>query len=258
MIILNEKEYVLEVLAHKDMEPSKIYSFLGLYGRYLYYEKKLRKAGIIRELNTFMEENYPNYNPVDWSDRLEKYAGSADKYPLCQCKGIWITENEIKRIEKIGDKVLERLAFTLLCLAKFRNFRNPDNHNWVSYSNGEIYSMACINTTAFDKDMKLNRLRELGFIEYAKKVNNLSIQILYIDENSERKLFLSDFRKLGYEWRIYKGESYIRCAQCGILTKKRRGTTKYCATCRKKSDSEKTRLRVARHREKCNASQIKK
>ena len=65
-------------------------------------------------------------------------------------------------IEEIHDKVLERLAFTLLCLAKFRNFRNPNNNNWVNYSNGEIYSMACINTTAFEKDVKFNKLKELG------------------------------------------------------------------------------------------------
>lgn len=255
MIILNEKEYVLKGLAQKDMEPSKIYSFLYLYARYLYHEKHMEKPGIMKELDIFMEEHVPNYNPVDWSARLEKYADHSGRYPLCQCHGIWVTERELHRIGGIGDKVLERLAFTLLCLAKFGNFRNPDNHSWISYSNGEIYSMACINTTALEKDLKLGRLRELGFIEYAKKINNLAIRVLCIDENSEKKLFVSDFRKLGYEWRAYQGENYIRCAGCGILTKKNKGTSKYCSACRKQSDLEKTRLRVARHREKRNDSQ---
>ncbi len=201
-----------------------------------------------------MFENYPRYNPVDWTESLEKYANKAGKYPLCECKGVWITENEIKTINEINDKVLERLAFTLLCLAKFRNFRNSNNNNWINYSNGEIYSMACINTTAFEKDIKYNKLKELGLIEYAKKINNLNIQVLYIDNDSKNKLFVSDFRKLGYEWRLYKGENYIRCADCSILTKRKNGTTKYCTNCRKISDIEKTRLRVAKHRDKCNDS----
>mgnify|MGYP003290523583 CR=1 FL=1 len=187
-------------------------------------------AGEIKDKD-FMNENYLHYNSVDWSSSIEKYANKASKYPLCVCKGVWITENELKTIEEIHDKVLERLAFTLLCLAKFRNYRNPNNNNWVNYSNGEIYSMACINTTAFEKDVKFNKLKELGLIEYAKKINNLNIQVLYIDDESENKLFVSDFRKLGYEWRLYKGEKYIMCADCGILVKNTNGKRRYCKDC---------------------------
>lgn len=226
------------ILRGANIEPSKIYVFLSIYARYLYHEKGLRKLNIIKELNIFMENNYPNYNPVDWSASLEKYANKAGKYPLCECEGIWVTENELRTINEIHDKVLERLAFTILCLAKFRNYRNPNNNNWVNYSNGEIYSLACINTTAFEKDIKFNRLRELGLIEYAKKVDNLNIQILYIDDDSEKKLFVFDFRKLGYEWRLYKGEKYIRCSDCGILVKRTSNRKKYCKDCGKNIKNE--------------------
>lgn len=211
-----------------------------MYARYLYHEMNLRKVGIIKELNSFMQNNYPHYNPVDWTASLEKYANKAGKYPLCECSGVWITENELKTIEEIHDKVLERLAFTLLCLAKFRNFRNPNNNNWINYSNGEIYSMACINTTSFEKDIKFNKLKELGLIEYAKKVNNLNIQVLYIDNDSRNKLFISDFRKLGYEWRLYKGEKYIRCADCRILVKNANGKRRYCRECAEMQNKTKT------------------
>lgn len=235
---MNEKKYVDDILGDANIEPSKVYVFLSIYARYLYHEKGLRKSNIVKELNIVMENNYPNYNPVDWSASLEKYANKAGKYPLCECDGIWVTENELKTINEIHDKVLERLAFTILCLAKFRNYRNPNNNNWVNYSNGEIYSLACINTTAFEKDIKFNRLRELGLIEYAKKVDNLNIQILYIDDDSEKKLFVSDFRKLGYEWRLYKGEKYVRCSDCGILVKRTSNRKKYCKDCGKNIKNE--------------------
>ena len=109
-----------------------------------------------------MQERYPGYNPADWSLRLETCAKNADRYALCECTGIRITANERKTIEAIHNKVLERLAFTLLCLAKFNDFRNPANNHWISYSNGEIYKTACINATAFNKDSNYHRLRELG------------------------------------------------------------------------------------------------
>lgn len=235
---MNEKTYVEEILKEKKIDPAKTFIFLAMYARYLYHEQGMKKSEIVVTLNDFMKENYPRYNPVDWVNYIERFANKAGKHPLCKCDGIWITENELKTISEIGNKVLERLAFTILCLAKFNNFRNPNSNNWISYSNGEIYSMACINTTAFDKDIKFYQLRELGLVEYAKRVDNLSLQILYVDDESEKKLFVKDFRKLGYEWRLYKGEKYIRCADCGVLVKRTSNRTKYCKDCAKITKNE--------------------
>lgn len=249
MIILNEKEYVLDILQNENADIPKIHSFLGLYARYLFHEKKLQKEDLAKELNQFMQSRCPAYRPADWSASIEKYAAGTDKYPLCECDGIWITESELKTIAKIDNKVLERLAFTLLCLAKFRNFRNPDNDGWINYSNGEIYKMACINTTALEKDLKLNQLRKLGLIEFAKKVSNLSIRVLFLNnKEDEGKLFVSDFRKLGYEWKVYNGEKYIRCAGCGILAKNTNGKRRYCKDCAdiNKKKLDRTRMQYFR------------
>ena len=128
------------MLLNKNLKPSETYTFLSMYARYLYHEKTLRKKEIVKELNAFMEENYPRYNPVDWSARLEKYASKAGKYPLCKCEGIWITENEVGAIEEIHDKVLERLAFTQLWLSGFLKFRNLAKHKRVKASRSNTLS----------------------------------------------------------------------------------------------------------------------
>ncbi len=70
-LILDEKEYVDKILSEGALHPSSIYLFLGLYARYLYHEKELRKTKIIKALDAFKEENYPRYNPVDWGLNLE-------------------------------------------------------------------------------------------------------------------------------------------------------------------------------------------
>lgn len=180
-----------------------------------------------------MKNNYPNYNKVDWIDIIEKYAGKAGKYSLTECNGIWITQNEITTIESINNKVLERLAFTLLCLAKFHNFKNKDNNNWVTEEGSEIFRLANISTSAFDKELRFNKLKELNLISYAKKINNLNIQVLYVDDDSENIFLVKDFRSLGNEWRLYKGEKYIRCESCGMLVRKTNNKKKYCKDCAK-------------------------
>lgn len=181
-----------------------------------------------------MEKNYNGYQPDNWNSIVEKYAGNADKYKLVECDGVWITENELCRIESLHNKVLERLCFTLLCLAKFGNFKNPDNHNWVAESGSEIYRLANISASAFDRELKINALRELGLIAFAKRVDNLKIQVMYIDENSENKLFIKDFRALGNEYLLYKGESCLKCSNCGLLIKRKSNRQKYCKECSEK------------------------
>jgi DNA-directed RNA polymerase subunit RPC12/RpoP len=45
-------------------------------------------------------------------------------------------------------------------------------------------------------------------------------------------LFISDPRELGYEYLAYKGDNFIRCADCGILTRgNKNGTKRYCKDC---------------------------
>jgi len=220
-------------------DPAQIRSSLGLLARYYYFESGCQKEDIMEKLDAFMERHYPRYHPVDWSLSIEKHAARAAKYPLCQCPGIWVTQQELQTISDINHKVLERLAFTLLCLARFKNFRNENNHDWVNDSNAEIYKLACINTTAFEKDLKLSQLRDMGLIEFAKKVDNPSIHVLFLHKESEPVLFIRDFRKLGLEWRLYKGEPYIRCANCGILIKKTSNSKKYCPECAQLSAAQK-------------------
>lgn len=180
-----------------------------------------------------MLKNYPNYNSIDWQPIIEKYANSAHKYSLIECDGVWITENELQTIQSLNDKVLERLSFTLLCLAKFGNIKNPNNNNWVTIEDSEIYKIANISTSSFDKGIRFNKLKSLGLIAYAKKINNLNIQVLYVDDESTPVFKVGDFRALGHEWRLYKGEKYIRCNECGLLVKKTNNKKKFCRECAK-------------------------
>ena len=60
-----------------------------------------------------------------------------------------------------------------------------------------------------------------------------------MDDESEKVFQVCDFRELGYEYLKYKGENYIRCSECGILTKgNKNGTKKYCSSCAQYSPQE--------------------
>ena len=183
-----------------------------------------------------MDKNYRNYREDEWLNTIQKYIKNAKKYPLVEVDGVWVTERELKIIRDINNKALEKLAFTLLCLAKFNNIRNIKNNNWVNNEESVLFRLSRVSSDKRKKAKQISKLRELGLVEYAKKIDNLSLKVTFIDEDSEKELFISDFRELGYEYLIYMGENLTRCADCNILVRNnKQKTRKYCNECAAKS-----------------------
>jgi hypothetical protein len=183
-----------------------------------------------------MDRNYRNYREDEWLNTIQKYIKNAKKYPLVEVDGVWVTESELKIIKDINNKALEKLAFTLLCLAKFNNIKNIKNNNWVNNEESVLFRLSRVSSDKRKKAKQISKLRELGLVEYAKKIDNLSLKVTFIDEDSEKELFISDFRELGYEYLIYRGENLTRCADCNILVRNnKQKTRKYCNECAAKS-----------------------
>lgn len=231
-IILNEKIYAEECLRKKTLglEPSYTLSVLAKY----FHSKKYSKKQIVELLIDFMSQYYPRYdcNKSAWDEFIDKIVKNVDKYGLIEVDGVCVTAAELETIDKIHDKVLERLAFTLLCIAKFNNKVNSNNNSWVNNEAKEIFSLARISCRASERYEKLGKLHELALLEFPKRIDNLSCRVTYVNDNSDNVLFVSDFRALGYEYLKYKGGNFIRCKDCGLLTRNnKRGTKKYCKDC---------------------------
>ena len=196
MIVLNEKEYAEQCLKSKTIGDKPFFT-LSILAKYYYHCHGYRKKKITDLLISFISECYPRYscNRADWDSHIEKLATSAGKYTLFEIDGIWITRAELDTIEGIHNKVLERLAFTMLCLAKLGNARNSKNNGWVNYTAKDIYSMARISCSVIDRYEKLSQLNQLSLLEFPKKNDNLSSRVTYVDDDSEKILFIYDFRE---------------------------------------------------------------
>ena len=232
MIILNEEIYAEECLRKKTLGENPTYT-LHVLAKY-YFEKKYEKPVVIELLMDFVKKYYPRYecNKVAWEETVEKIVKGANKQTLTKVDGVWITSAELQTIGEIHDKVLERLAFTLLCIAKLNNDANPQSNGWVNNEIKEIFSIAKISCRVLDRYKKMGRLHELGLIEFPRKIDNLSCRVTYINNDSDKSLYVSDFRALGYEYLKYRGENFIRCRECGLLIRNnKRGTKKYCKDC---------------------------
>lgn len=234
MIILNEKEYAEHCLQTKEIDQKKPYKTLYLLAKYYYHVCGYRKRKIEKLLIEFVEQTYPKYeySKAIWEENIEKIAKNAGKHKLHMIDGVWITDKELETISKVNNPTLERLAFTMLCLAKLGNLRNPKNNGWVNTDAKEVFTMARISCTVQERYINLGMLGQLGLLEFPKRLDNLSSRVTYVDDSGNNILFISDFRELGYEYLNYLGGNFTRCSECGRLFRNnKRKDKKYCKDC---------------------------
>ena len=217
MIVVNENEYAQIRIKNKDVGDS-VYTTLSILAKY-YHAKGLKRKGICVELQNFLEVAYPKYlnNKLYWVDIIEKTVNKTAKETLFESDGVWITESEWEKIQGLGNKILGKLAFTLLCIAKINNQKRQSNYDWVNTDIKDIYKMANISCSIDLRARRIGSLINSGLIEFAKRVDNLNIKVLFIDDESKKKFLVNDFRDLGNEYLYRIGENYIRCAECPAI-----------------------------------------
>lgn len=147
-----------------------------------------------------------------------------------------VTKNELEVIGRIKGKQLKRLAFTLLCLAKYWNTVNEGNDFWVHDANNEIMTMANIKTSSKRQGLLFRSLYDDGLIRFSKKITNTDVRVNFADD-SDTEMEITDFRNLGYQYLMHNGEPFFECECCGIVTKYDNPNVgrrqKYCKSCAK-------------------------
>jgi len=228
-LIMNERIEAEKIIENGDIN-FDTGSKLSLLARYYAHIGKSPKE-IKSLLDELMTKYYHNYHADDWEMSLQKYVNKSKKYPIVEINSIPITKNELQTITQINNKKLEKLAFVLLVLAKFCNMRNENNNNWVMVEEYNVFPRARITGTITAQYSCFYKLAKIDLITYSRKVDNINVRVGFIDDDSEVVLNVTDLRELGYQYLMYKGEKFIKCAECGVITRVTANSKKYCKDC---------------------------
>lgn len=231
-IVLNEYEWAERMISNHDLgkKPVETLSRVAKY----YYGNGYSKREIRKLLDTFLVQCDPQASLVHWSEMLDRITKSVNRYPIIRMDGVIVTDKELESIETLEGKQIRRLAFTLLCVAKYWDVVSASNNHWVNSSDKEIMQMANINTSIKRQSAMFATLRSAGLIRFSKKIDNLNVQVLFV-EHGEAAIYIQDFRNLGYQYLKRYGGSYFECVNCGLTVKIREPSKgrrqKYCSSC---------------------------
>lgn len=231
-IVLDEYEWAENMINRRSLgsKPSETLLRVSKY----YSENKYSKKEIRDMLDTFVLQCDPKASLQRWSECLDRSVKNASKSSIIRLDGIDISKKEMECISKLNGKQIKRLAFALLCMAKYCHMINPNNNYWVNVPDREIMKMANISTSVKRQSLMFAELRQLEMIKFSKKVDNLNVQVLFVDEG-ENAIHITDLRNLGYQYLKYYGEPYFECVNCGITEKIVNPSSgrkqKYCPSC---------------------------
>ena len=232
-VVLRENDWAASMIQANSLgkKPSET---LRRVARFYMDTYNINQDAARKKLDLFLLQCDPTSSLPKWSDALDYAVSRACKYPAINIDHISVSKNEVEKIDSLEGKQIRRLAFTLLCLAKYWNIVTRKEDGWVNSKDNEIMSMANINTSIRRQSSMFGKLNELGMIQFSKKVDNTNVKVCFM-EDGEEAIRIYDFRNLGYQYLMYHGEPYFTCENCGITTKVNdrgnRRRQKYCPEC---------------------------
>ena len=132
MIVLNEVLYAEEWL-EKDVPWKKAGHVLHYVAKYYFY-KGYSKDDVREKLNEYMLRHFEGYNKVLDRELIDKAIASAKGRPMVELDGVCITKAEVEKIQALEGKQMQRLMFTMLCLAKYHIAVNEKCNYWITIS----------------------------------------------------------------------------------------------------------------------------
>ncbi|MFQ9545784.1 MAG: hypothetical protein ACLR02_12285 [Clostridium sp.] len=258
----NEKGQLNEILNNNKIINNEWYtiSLLAKYCAILKIDMEDALNFIEDKLRTII----PNYSSLTYRNTIKKFLKTflkRDDVILSDVKKIRIYKDEVAFIEKnVPKENYQKVAFTYLCYRKIRNaaYNKQDTILPIKDKSEDIFKVASMTETGIKakkilhKLVQDNVLKTMGFYTNEKgelKINLTDTRLdvcnyIKFDGEAAFEVESEDFEKLGLVWLLYKGNKKIkRCEKCNTLLQvKGKERTKYCKTCAKKVNIEKTIL----------------
>lgn len=254
-LVMNEYKLAEDILSGR-MPDYNFGESMVLLAKY-YKKNGLSKRDIKKRLEEYALERNGGVAGTNLATMVEYAIKQAMKYDLIVLDEIDITKTEMDKIASLKGIQARKLAFTLLCIAKYWDEVSGVAEHWINSPDTEVINSACIATSTKKQDELFKELYDAGMIDYAKRVDNLHVRVLFAD-NNDTAIRVKDLRNLGYQYLSWVGNrQYFACENCGIMVRKAGSDVgrpqKYCKSCAEEVNRIKTLARMRGLRNNCNS-----
>ena len=237
MIIINEYEYVKQILESKIIPKNVSNKRVLLYIAKYYYNPDLLVAEMVQLIFHKMAEfklnpeHYQEYKYVSYVKGIcEKLKSKELSSAFRQVESVNIYQSELDIINRAETDKEKKLLFTLFVLAKI----NGSNSGWVNNEIKDIFQLANITATIKDRAAMIYKLYKAELIGQSQKIDNLSLKVELGQDDEDVVLVIDSFENIGNQYIANFKDGWRMCECCGKLYKVKSNkdfSSKYCKQC---------------------------
>lgn len=211
--------------------------------KYNYFIKNLTDKKNYNNIIKFITDNSQlGLTELELYELVQKTIKTVKKFSLKLVEHIYITQSELDFIVSLNDIKLEKIAFVVLCLAKYHNEVSDKPDSCIYFKLNEIKNMARINMSKVDFEYFYHNLYTAGVLQMNNSPTSTIqiVQFVSTDANDPIVLELKevDYLELAYVYLSWKndGKGYARCQKCDrLMRQSKTKPRKYCEECAKLS-----------------------
>lgn len=247
-LVLNERDILEKALNNGEVSEDYNDTVDVLIRHYLHmgYDKDETYTLVDKFLSDNME-SYRSSTQIKYLKSKIDFILKGGRFDLVNIKSIHITNNEWNMISSIEDDKVAKIMFVLLIRVKLYMAKNKKNTPVMIMNLKDILreaSMRCVEDNMF----LFNELTKNGLITTklvsGGKSNRYHTMVVvnFVDiNNNECKKEINNFNNvITYFYELYRGWKYKECEKCGKRFKVTNNRCKYCSSCGKKTNIEKT------------------
>lgn len=248
-IVMNERQYIEDILKNGGFGEN--YSFTCcLLARY-YHSLGCSNKEIREKIRDIINERLPTTYEGKVNRWIDRAMSTAGKYTLYDADEIRVSREECERIkaihsDKFSDEKLQRLAFTLLCFAKF-NFAKGVKRGWVNTVQRVVFKSADIlKLSTTYQCLYYHELYKVGYVGFGRRPDNDNIRVVKFG-GKDAEIVVTDINAAGLFWEQYCGKKFTECKRCKKMIPVTNGRNMYCGECAVEIDRQ-NKLEIMRQK----------
>lgn len=231
MIIFDEKKYAEDMLKKGFLTKHKNVYELHVLAKY-YYSLGKADEQVKEEIIKFCNKHIEFFNQDEWYKIINNTLHAAQNGKFITGKQIEITQNELNTIQQLEKLNEQKVAFVMLVLYKFYDFRK------FEVSIEDLYRLCKLN---LNSKTKLSILQSLTRQELIDITMGSKRWVKFAEKIGNAEITITDFDDFIFEYFRYIGtDGYVGCEKCDKAIKHYK-TRKYCSKCAKERQMERDR-----------------
>lgn len=233
-MILNEEQYIKDLILRNNDEVKKIKPQVNFIARYNYHVMKMSDNDNYNAIVSWMNRNNNGFCENNYSKFIESAVKKSKNKPLYLINSIKFTQEEIDCIQSLNNLRYEKIMFVLLCTAKFQQIVHGYTDGLIYYNITQVFKDARVSVSKNNRENILHELLKINFIKLPYKNDSKCLFVTIIDNENKPKyeILPHDCNELAYFYMKISGDKKInRCKKCNKLIKINKRYGNLCPDC---------------------------